>query len=103
MDASSAGSRRPDQGVRQPADSCAFSGPKSGRICGAATRKHLTNIVKMVAYQAESDLLAFLRPQYARAEDEGRTLLHELFRTVADIAIVGDVLIAGSAEPGIAV
>jgi hypothetical protein len=33
----------------------------------------------MVAYQAESDLLALLRSHYARVEQEERTLLHELF------------------------
>ncbi len=37
--------------------------------------------IKMVAYQAESDLVALLRPHYARADQEGRTLLHELFAT----------------------
>ena len=31
----------------------------------ATERKHLTDIIKMVAYQAESDLLALLRPHYA--------------------------------------
>jgi transposase len=45
----------------------------------AAERKHLTDLIKMLAYQAESDLLNFLRPHYPRAEQEGRTLLHELF------------------------
>lgn len=50
----------------------------------ATERKHLTNLIKMLAYQAESDLLAFLRPHYARSDDEGRTLLHELFRAAAD-------------------
>jgi len=41
---------------------------------------NLTDIIKMVAYQAESDLVALLRPHYARADQEGRTLLlHELF------------------------
>jgi hypothetical protein len=39
----------------------------------ATERKHLTDIIKMVAYQAESDLLALLRPHYARVEQEGRT------------------------------
>lgn len=51
----------------------------------ASERKHLTDIIKMVAYQAESDLLALLRPHYSRAEQEGRTLLHELFAAHADI------------------
>jgi transposase len=53
----------------------------------AAERKHLTDIVKMVAYQAESDLLALLRPHYARVDQEGRTLLHELFATTGDIRV----------------
>ena len=51
----------------------------------ATERKHLTDIIKMVAYQAESDLLALLRPHYARAEQEGRTLLHEIFTAAGDI------------------
>ena len=58
----------------------------------ATERKHLTNIIKMVAYQAESDLLALLRPHYARAAQEGRTLLHELFCASADIHVVTDEL-----------
>jgi len=53
----------------------------------ATERKHLTNLIKMVAYQTESDLLAFLRPHYARSDEEGRTLLHELFRAAADIEV----------------
>ena len=50
-------------------------------------RKHLTDIIKMVAYQTESDLLALLRPHYARAEQEGRTLLHEIFAAAGDIRV----------------
>src|SRR5438309_11278662 len=42
---------------------------------------------KMVAYQTESDLLALLRPHYARAGQEGRTLLHELFAAAGDIRV----------------
>jgi len=53
----------------------------------ATERKHLTDIIKMVAYQAESDLLALLRPHYARANQEGRTLLHELFATAGDMRV----------------
>jgi transposase len=53
----------------------------------ATERKHLTDIIKMIAYQAESDLLAFLRPHYARVDQEGRTLLHELFATAGDIRV----------------
>jgi transposase len=57
------------------------------RVTLATERKHLTDIVKMVAYQAESDLLALLRPHYARVDQEGRTLLHELFATAGDIRV----------------
>ena len=53
----------------------------------ATERKHLTDIIKMVAYQAESDLLALLRPHYARVDQEGRTLLHELFASAGDIRV----------------
>jgi len=53
----------------------------------ATERKHLSDIIKMVAYQAESDLLALLRPHYHRAEQEGRTLLHELFAAHGDIRL----------------
>jgi transposase len=53
----------------------------------ATEGKHLTDIIKMVAYQAESDLLALLRPHYARVDQEGRTLLHELFTTAGDIRV----------------
>jgi hypothetical protein len=53
----------------------------------ATERKHLTDIIKMVAYQTESDLLALLRAHYARADQEGRTLLHELFATAGDIGV----------------
>lgn len=53
----------------------------------ATERKHLTNLIKMLAYQAESDLLALLSQHYARHAAEGRTLLHELFRAAADIEV----------------
>lgn len=60
----------------------------AGAVVKLATeRKHLTDILKMLAFQAESDLLAFLRPHYARCEEEGRTLLHELFRAAADLEV----------------
>jgi hypothetical protein len=53
----------------------------------ATERKHLTDIIKMVADQAESDPLALPRAHYARADQEGRTLLHELFATAGDIRV----------------
>jgi len=53
----------------------------------ATERKHLTNLVKMVAYQAESDLLSLLRPHYTRADQEGRTMVHEVLAAAADIHV----------------
>ena len=60
---------------------------RAGRGQARSERKHLTDIIKMVAYQTESDLLALLRSHYARADQEGRTLLHELFATAGDIRV----------------
>jgi transposase len=53
----------------------------------ATERKHLTDLIKMLAYQAESDLLNLLQPHYPRVEQEGRTLLHELLATSGDIHV----------------
>ena len=50
-------------------------------------RKHLINVLKMIAYQAESDLLRTVTPHYKRADDEGRTLLHAAFASAADIDV----------------
>jgi hypothetical protein len=44
----------------------------------APERKHLTNLIKMVAYQAESDLLRMVSPYYRRADQEGRTLIQSV-------------------------
>ena len=55
-------------------------------------RKHLTNCMKMVAYQVESDLLALLRPHYARADEEGRTLVTSALNSAADLEVTGDEL-----------
>jgi hypothetical protein len=53
----------------------------------ATERKHLTDIIKMLAYQAESDLFTHLCSHYLRAEQEGRTLLRELFSVTGDIKV----------------
>ncbi len=50
-------------------------------------RKHLTNLIKMVAYQAESDLVRMLTPHYSRAADEARTLIQTALASSADIAV----------------
>jgi hypothetical protein len=41
----------------------------------------------MVAYQAESDLLALVRPHYARADQEGRTLIGSALQAAADVEV----------------
>jgi len=48
-------------------------------------RKQLTNILKMIAYQMESDLVELVRPHYKRVEDEGRTLIQSALQYTADI------------------
>jgi DNA-binding CsgD family transcriptional regulator len=48
-------------------------------------RKHLTNVLKLVAYQIESDLVNLIRPHYARIEDEGRTLIQTALQSTADV------------------
>jgi len=53
----------------------------------APERKHLTNLIKMVAYQAESDLLRLVAPHYRRADDEGRTLLQAALASAADLEV----------------
>lgn len=55
-------------------------------------RKLLTNIVKMVAYQAESDLVHLVTPYYKRAADEGRTLIQSALAAPADIEVTANEL-----------
>jgi transposase len=53
----------------------------------APERKHLTNLVKMVAYQAESALVQAVAPHYCRVEDEGRTLIQSALASAADLEV----------------
>jgi transposase len=53
----------------------------------APERKHLTNLIKMVAYQAESDLMRLVAPHYKRVKDEGRTLLQSALASAADLEV----------------
>ena len=50
-------------------------------------REHLTDCVKMVAYQAEGELMALLRPYYERVDDEGRTLVTTALQSAADLQV----------------
>ncbi len=56
-------------------------------------RKHLTDILKMVAYQAEGDLLRLLSPHYRRTEQEGRTLIQSAFAAGGDMEVTDTVLL----------
>jgi hypothetical protein len=53
----------------------------------APERKLLTNLIKMVAYQAESDLVRLVAPHYKRVEDEGRTLIQSALAGPADLIV----------------
>ena len=53
----------------------------------ATERKLLTNLFKMLAYQAESDLFRLIVPHYKRAEDEGRTLIQSALNGPATIEV----------------
>lgn len=53
----------------------------------APERKHLTNLIKMVAYQAESDLLRLVAPHYRRVDQEGRTLIQAALASAADLKV----------------
>jgi hypothetical protein len=60
----------------------------SGPVVKLATeRMHLTSLLKMVAYQVESDLFRLVTPNYKRAEDEGRTLIQSALASAADIEV----------------
>lgn len=53
----------------------------------APERKHLTNLIKMLAYQSESDLLRLVAPHYRRVAQEGRTLLQSALASAADLQV----------------
>jgi len=60
----------------------------SGPVVKLATeRMHLTSLLKMVAYQVESDLFRLVTPHYTHAEDEGRTLIQSALASAADIEV----------------
>jgi hypothetical protein len=53
----------------------------------ATERKHLTDVIKMVAYQVETDLVRRITPSYHRADDEARTLVQSALANAGDIAV----------------
>ncbi|MGI8685439.1 MAG: putative transposase [Acidimicrobiales bacterium] len=58
-------------------------------------RKRIHDAIRMATYNAESALARLLAPHYCRAEDEARSLLREIFRSPADLRVVGHELHVG--------
>ena len=50
-------------------------------------RKRLSDGLKMLAYQVESDLVRNIAPHYKRADDEGRTLIATALRSAGDLDV----------------
>ena len=53
----------------------------------ATERKHLTDIIKMIAIRRKAICLSCYDHTTPGADQEGRTLLHELFATANDIRV----------------
>lgn len=51
-------------------------------------RKRIMDAIRMATYNAESALARLIEPYYARSEDEGRSLLREIFKTSADMEVI---------------
>lgn len=47
----------------------------------------MTNLVKMVAYPAESELVRAVAPHYRRVDDEGRVLIQAALLSAADLDV----------------
>lgn len=55
-------------------------------------RKRLSDGLKMLAYQAETDLVRAIAPHYKRSLDEGRRLIAAALQSTGDIDVVDDEL-----------
>lgn len=64
--------------------------PDAKRMDGE--RKRILDAIRLATYNAESSLARRLAGHYARAEDEGRALLREIYSSPADLEILGDEL-----------
>jgi transposase len=59
-----------------------------GQVVRLSTeRKHLTNCLKMVAYQAESELVQIVGKYYRQTENEGRALVQTALASAADLIV----------------
>lgn len=59
----------------------------------ATQKKHLSNVIKLVAYQAESELARLIASHYRRADLEGRTLVQTALAAAADIKVTDSELL----------
>ncbi len=55
-------------------------------------RKRIHDAIRLATYNAESSLVRLIAPHFARAEDEARALLREIYASPADFEIVGEEL-----------
>jgi hypothetical protein len=53
-------------------------------------RKRIMDAIRMATYNAESAPARLAAPHYARADDEARTLQREIFKSPADLQIIGN-------------
>jgi transposase len=61
--------------------------PASDRKTLKQEKKLIADAIKMAAYQVETQLLGMLQDHYARANDEGRTLLQAAFQSPARLKV----------------
>jgi len=76
--------------------------PASDRKTLKTEKKLIADAIKMAAYQVETQLLGGLREHYARADEEGRTLLHAAFQSPARLEVAENELrmtIAAQSSP----
>jgi len=64
--------------------------PPESQVRLETERKTLTDIIKMMAYRVESALLVLIRPDYSRAEQEGRQLIQEIMHASGDMDVHPD-------------
>jgi len=61
--------------------------PASDRKMLKTEKKLIADTIKMAAYQVETQLLGMLQSYYARADEEGRTLLHAALQSSACLQV----------------
>ena len=60
--------------------------PEEDRFTRLRTeRKHFVDTIKMIAYRAETSLASLLKEHLARASDDARALVRQIFEIAADL------------------